>query len=125
VIAYEVHTPASAPSLAQRSVGGFLRYIQHRDKHAELAQAPPEPRVGGLLKYVAYRDQGAQQGRLFGPEGTAGNQERREFGAFVARSLKGSKPQLSRAKGEPIDRRRAVYRFVLSPEHAEGLDLRH
>ncbi len=119
------YTPASAPSVARRAVGGFLRYVQYRDKHAEATDAPPEPRVGGLLKYVAYRDRGAQEGRLFGPQGTAGDQERREFGGFVARSLKGSKPQLSRdAKGELIDRRRAVYRFVLSPEHAEGLDLR-
>ncbi len=119
------YTPASAPSLARRAVGGFLRYVQYRDKHAESQLAPAEPRVGGLLKYVAYRDQGAQEGRLFGPEGTAGNQERREFADFVARSIKDSKPQLSPdATGELVDHRRAVYRFVLSPEHAEGLDLR-
>ncbi|MDQ6636635.1 MAG: hypothetical protein M3Y62_02485 [Candidatus Dormibacteraeota bacterium] len=119
------YTPATAPGLARRAVSGFLRYVQYRDKHAETAEAPAEPRVGGLLKYVAYRDQGAQEGRLFGPEGTAGDQERRAFGDFVARSLKGSKPQLSRdGRGELIDRRRAVYRFVLSPEHADGLDLR-
>ncbi len=119
------YTPASAPSVAQRAVGGFLRYVQYRDKHADPADAPPEPRVGGLLKYVAYRDQGAPEGRLFGPEGTVGDQQRREFGDFVARSLKGSKPQVScGASGGLIDRRRAVYRFVLSPEHAEGLDLR-
>ena len=119
------YTPAAAPSLARRAVSGFLRYVQYRDKHAETDEAPPGPRVGGLLKYVAYRDQGAREGRLFGPPGTVGNQQRREFGDYVARSLNGSKPQLSRdAKGELIDRRRAVYRFVLSPEHAEGLDLR-
>ncbi|MBJ7601684.1 MAG: hypothetical protein JF888_00560 [Candidatus Dormibacteraeota bacterium] len=119
------YTPASAPSLVRRAVGGFLRYVQYRDKHAETEVAPADPRVGGLLKYVAYRDQGAPQGRLFGPDGTAGNQERRDFGDFVARSFKGSKPHISRdARGELIDRRRAVYRFVLSPEHAEGLDLR-
>ncbi len=119
------YTPASAPSRVRRAVGGFLRYVQYRDKHAETEVAHAEPRVGGLLKYVAYRDRGAPQGRLFGPEGTAGNQERRDFGDFVARSLKGSKPHVSRdAMGELIDRRRAVYRFVLSPEHADGLDLR-
>ncbi len=119
------YTPAGAPSVARRAVGGFLRYVQYRDKHAVATDAPPKPRVGGLLKYVAYRDQGAQEGRLFGPLGTAGDQQRREFGDFVARSLKGSKPQLSPdAKGELIDRRRAVYRFVLSPERAEGLNLR-
>jgi len=119
------YTPASAPGLVRRAVGGFLRYVQYRDKHPEPQAAPADPRVGGLLKYVAYRDQGAPQGRLFGPEGAAGNQERRDFADFVARSLRGSKPQIARnEKGDLVDRRRAVYRFVLSPEHADGLDLR-
>jgi len=51
--------------------------------------------------------------------------DRKTFAAFVLRSLEESRPQLYRARsGELVDRRRAVYRLVISPEQAGGLDLR-
>jgi len=118
-------TPVSTPSKLRKAVGGFLRYIQYRDKHADMGAAEAvDPKVAGLLKYVAYRDQAARTGRLFGPDGPVGDAERRRLAGFVTRSVAGSRPQMAPdEKGGLLDRRRAVYRFVLSPEHAEGLDL--
>src|SRR4029077_12589904 len=100
------------------------RYVQHRDLHpAETAGAKPQ--VSGLLKYVAYRDQASARAELFGPAGTLGRADWKDFAAFVLRSLQASRPQLYQARGgELVDRRRAVYRLVISPEHARGLDLR-
>ena len=119
-------TPAGTSAKVRKAVGGFLRYIQHRDKHADSEPVgPKDPRVSGLLKYVAFRDQAVAGGRLFGPAGPAGNAERRELADFVTRSVTGTRPRLvADGKGGHVDRRRAVYRFVLSPEHAAGLDLR-
>jgi len=118
-------TPASTPGKLRKAVGGFLRYIQYRDKHADMGAAEGvDPTVAGLLKYVTYRDQAARTGRLFGPDGPVGDAERRQLAGFVTRSVAGSRPQMAPdGKGGLLDRRRAVYRFVLSPEHAEGLDL--
>jgi len=77
-----------------------------------------------MLKYAAYRDRAGARAELFCPEGRAGAQERKEFAAFVARSIDDSKPQLFRTRdGRTLDRRRAVYRFIISPERATGLDL--
>ena len=119
-------TPAAAPAVLRKAVGGFMRYVQYRDKHGDAPepQTPADPKVSGLLKYVAYRDQAAEEGRLFGPEGPAGDQERRQLATFVARGIGATKPQMAKVDGKLVDRRRAVYRFVLSPEHAAGLDLR-
>jgi hypothetical protein len=115
------YTPVSAPAAVRKAVGGFLRYVQYRDKHAD---QPADARVSGLLKYVAYRDRATPSGRLFGPGGPAGDAERRDLATFVGRSVGSTRPRPAR-DGEALgDRRRAVYRFVLSPEHAEGLDLR-
>jgi hypothetical protein len=117
-------TPAGSLRQVGKAVGGFLRYVQHRDLHAE-PDAPTRPEVAGLLKYVAYRDRASARAELFGPEGTMGSAERKAFTAFVLRSLEESKPQLYRNReGEQVDRRRAVYRLVISPERAPGLDLR-
>jgi hypothetical protein len=117
-------TPASSLRQVSKAVGGFLRYVQHRDLHTEPA-APATPEVAGLLKYVAYRDRASARAELFGPEGTMGSAERKAFAGFVLRSLDESTPQLYRNRdGEHIDRRRAVYRLVISPERAPGLDLR-
>lgn len=106
------YTPAS--SQAGKAVGGFLRYVQHRDH-----QEPPERERGiaGLVRYVAYRDAASPDGRLFDRGGTAGTAERRQLVRYVRRSLTGVAP----ASAQPG---RAVYRFVLSPEDARGLDLR-
>ncbi len=117
-------TPAGPVGMVGKAVGGFLRYVQHRDLH--LAQdAAADPQVRGLLKYVAHRDQASARAELFGPAGTIGSAERRQFAAVVERSLGESRPQLYRNRqGEMVDRRRAVYRMFISPERAEGLDLR-
>lgn len=114
-------TPAGSPAAVGKTVGGFLRYVQHRDLHSN----QPEPKVTGLVKYMAYRDQASARAELFGPSGPASSAERKAFGAFVVRSLSESRPQLYRNhQGETADRRRAVYRLVISPERAAGLDLK-
>ena len=120
------YTPVSTASAVRRAVGGFLRYVQYRDKHRDSDGQPvTDPKVSGLLKYVAYRDRSTPRGLLFGPEGPAGDAERRELASFVARSVATTRPQLATTTdGTLRDRRRAVYRLVISPERAEGLDLR-
>jgi len=116
--------PGSSGSQVRRSVSGFLRYIQHRDVHPTSKVAPPMPDVAGLLKYVAYRDKASARAELFGPQGALGTKERKDFVGFVTRSIEGSEPQLFRTRaGALMDRRRAVSRFLISPESAQGLDL--
>lgn len=118
-------TPAGAASQVRKAVGGFLRYVQHRDIHPTQAEGKARPEVSGLLKYVAYRDQGSTRAELFGPSGTLTSSDRKAFASFVAGAIEGSRPQQYRGRdGEMLDRRRAVYRMVISPEHASGLDLR-
>src|SRR5579859_97439 len=118
-------TPVGSMGAVRKAVGGFLRYVQHRDLHTPENGAPARPEVSGLLKYVAYRDQASARAELFGPDGTMGSQERKAFAVFVSRSLEESRPQLYRGRdGTQADRRRAVYRMVISPERAQGLDLR-
>jgi hypothetical protein len=118
-------TPAGSGSQVRKAVGGFLRYVQHRDLHPTQPEGRPKPEVSGLLKYVAYRDRASTRAELFGPSGPLGNAERKAFAAFVAGAIEGSGPQLYRGRdGEMHDRRRAVYRMVISPERASGLDLR-
>ena len=116
--------PATSPADVRRTVGGFLRYIQHRDLHPDSAGVPGAPRVAGLLRYVAYRDRATNRAELFVPEGVADSEQRKRFAEYVARSIADSAPQLYRSHdGRMLDRRRAVSRFVISPEHADGLDL--
>ena len=118
-------TPAASALQVRKTVGGFLRYVQHRDLHPTQAEGGPKPEVAGLLKYVAYRDRYCTRAELFGPSGTLTTADRKEFAAFVANALERSKPQLFRGReGQLRDRRRAVYRLVISPERAAGLDLR-
>jgi hypothetical protein len=77
-----------------------------------------------MVKYAAYRDRASTRAELFCPEGVAGAPDRKAFVAFVARSLEESRPQLFRGRdGQLVDRRRSVYRFILSPERSDGLDL--
>lgn len=98
---------------AGRAVSGFLRYVHYRDQHEVGERAEG---VGGLVRYVAYRDQASPQGRLFDARGTIGDRERKRLVEFVTRSLK--------ATENGGGKRRAVYRMVLSPEDARGLDLK-
>jgi hypothetical protein len=117
-------TPAGAGAELRRAVGGFLRYVQHRDFHPDSTPSRPTPKVAGLLKYVAYRDKASARAELFGPRGALGTQERKDFADFVGRSIERSEPQVFRTRdGRLTDRRRAVSRFVISPERAHGLDL--
>ena len=118
-------TPAGAAGQVRKAVGGFLRYVQHRDLHPTQPEGQQRPEVSGLLKYVVYRDRASTRAELFGPTGTLNSEDRKAFAAFVANALDRSSPQLFRGRdGSLRDRRRAVYRMIISPEHAHGLDLR-
>jgi hypothetical protein len=119
-----VFDPATSGSQVRRAVGGFLRYIQHRDLHPASKLAQPRPNVAGLVKYVAYRDKASGRAELFGPQGSLGTQGRKDFVGFVTRSIEASEPQVFRTPdGRQMDRRRVVSRFLISPETARGLDL--
>lgn len=115
------YTPVSGTCSAKRAVAGFLKYVQHRDQHPE-----PKLRVEGLLKYVAHRDRSGSNARLFNLEGQVSDEHRRWLAAYVGRSVAGLAAQRWQRPAEAsADRRRAAYRFVLSPEFASGLDLAH
>lgn len=115
------YTPVSVAGGLRKAVGGFLRYVQYRDQHQE------PKRDGGLdayVRYVAHRDRTSPAGRVFGAAGRA-EVDRKRLVAFVARSTKGLEPQWVKGRdGKLVDRQRAVYQFVLSPEDWRGLDLR-
>jgi len=116
------YTPVTGGRSVRRAVGGFLRYVQYRDKHADGPTAPSQ--LSGMLKYVAYRDRTGGRARLFDAGGPVGDEERRRLATFVGRAVATTRPQLAPGpEGKLADRRRAVYRFVVSPEHAAGLDL--
>jgi hypothetical protein len=116
--------PATSSGHVRRAVGGFLRYIQHRDAHLAPRSPRSKPYVAGLVKYVAYRDKASGRAELFGPQGSLGTKGRKDFVDFVARSIEGLEAQLFRTRaGDQMDRRRAVSRFLISPESASGLDL--
>ena len=118
-------TPAGAGAQVRKAVGGFLRYVQHRDLHPTHPANKPRTEVPGLLKYVAYRDRTSTRAELFGPGGTLSSEDRKAFASFVATAVELSSAQLFRGRdGKLHDRRRAVYRMVISPERAAGLDLR-
>ena len=116
-------TPAGDGSQVRKAVGGFLRYVQHRDLHpTQLLHQPSS--VAGLVKYVAYRDQAGARAELFGSHGLQGTSGRKAFVDFVTRSIAESEPQLFRTRdGRMLDRRRAVSRLIISPERSHGLDL--
>jgi hypothetical protein len=117
-------TPAGGGTEVRRAVRGFLRYVQHRDLHADSTPTRHTPKVAGLLKYVAYRDKASARAELFGLRGPLGTQERKDFADFVGRSIERSEPQVFPGRdGRLMDRRRAVFRFVISPERSHGLDL--
>jgi hypothetical protein len=113
------YTPVSSARTLRVAVGGFLKYIQHRDQHPD-----SEPEVEGLLKYVAHRDRTGSRDRLFNRDGQVTDDNRRSLATYVSRSVAGMPARSSRDEGShAAGRRRAVYRFVLSPEFARGLDL--
>ena len=115
------YTPVSVAGGLRKAVGGFLRYVQFRDQHQE-----PQ-RDGGLaayVRYVAHRDRTSPGGRVFGATGRA-EVDRRRLVEFVARSTKDLAPKWVQGHdGRLVDRQRAVYQFILSPEDWRGLDLR-
>lgn len=102
---------APTAASARRAVGGFVRYIQYRDHHQDVARD-----TSRLVGYVGHRDRTTRRGQLFDRAGSAGDLERKALIAHVRRSMRdlptGPRPH------------RAVYRFVLSPADARGLDLR-
>jgi len=113
------YTPISSARTLRAAVGGFLKYIQHRDQHPD-----SQPEVEGLLKYVAHRDRTGSRARLFNRDGQVSDENRRWLASYVSRSVAGLSAKSSRDQGsQQANRRRAVYRFVLSPEFARGLDL--
>lgn len=116
--------PATSGTPVRRAVSGFLRYIQHRDLHPAPTPSAQARAVAGMVKYVAYRDRASSRAELFGPQGSVGTPERKDFVGFVSRSIEGSQPQIFRTRaGLLMDRRRLVSRFFISPESASGLDL--
>lgn len=96
-------------------IGGFIRYVSFRDHHQDVEA---DRRLEGLLRYVAHRDPTATRGSVFNADGPVGDRARSELLRFVQKSCSAVP---SHPAGRPD---RAVYRFVLSPEHAEGLDLK-
>src|SRR5713226_4053842 len=67
------YTPAGSIGQVRKAVGGFLRYVQHRDVHPTQPESKPKREVSGLLKYVAYRDRASWRAELFGPAHALGS----------------------------------------------------
>jgi hypothetical protein len=106
----------------RKAVGGFLRYVQHRDQHVE----PERDRgLDAYVRYVAHRDRTSPRARVFGADGAAIGVDRKQLVEYVTRSTKGLAPKWVKARdGKEQDHQRAAYTFVLSPEDWRGLDLR-
>ena len=100
-----------------RRIGGVLRYVQNRDHHDEREKLRG---LEGFLRYAAHRDHTAPEGRLFGAERSAGTSERQQLGRYITASVR----DLTPAADPDHDKRRACYRFVISPEDGRGVDLR-
>jgi hypothetical protein len=100
------------PAGSAKRLGGFLRYVQFRDQHADVSS---DKRLDGLSRYITHRDRTVPGGRLFGPQGNCGDLDRRALLAHIALSMR---------HGGAGKHPRAAYRFVLSPERANGLDLK-
>ena len=101
-----------------RGIGRFVRYVQYRDAHPDCEEVHD---LDGLIRYVHHRDRTAPRGQLFDVAGPAGDEQRRDFVHHVARSTQ----ELHRAAGpRSTTSERAVYRFILSPRDARGLDLK-
>ncbi len=116
------YTPVSVGGGVRKAVGGFLRYVQYRDQHLEPESSRP---LDAYMRYVAHRDRTSPGGRVFGQDGERTDADRRRFVDFVARSIKDAEPKWVMGRdGKKVDRQRAVYTFILSPEDWRGLDLR-
>jgi len=100
------------PGDSAKRLGGFLRYVQFRDQHEDVRA---DHRLAGLTNYITHRDRTALGGRLFGPHGNCGDLDRRALLAHITRSMR---------YGSAGSHPRAAYRMVLSPERADGLDLK-
>ncbi|MGH7775844.1 MAG: relaxase/mobilization nuclease domain-containing protein [Candidatus Dormibacterales bacterium] len=104
------HTRTASDASARRAAGRLLRYVQGPQGGRE----GPEPRAGA-----------EDRGPLFDRHGIVGGEERRDLAAFIGGAVRGMPAQLGcDARGRLVPCRRAYYGFVLSPERAEGLDLR-
>ena len=115
------YTPVSVAGGVRKAVGGFLRYVQFRDQHAE----PEAAGLDAFVRYVAHRDRTSPGGRVFGPDPNSIEVDRRRLVDYVARSTKGLAPKwVQGADGKLVDQQRAVYQLILSPEDWRGLDLR-
>jgi len=115
------YTPVSVAGGVRKAVGGFLRYVQFRDQHAE----PEAAGLDAFVRYVAHRDRTSPGGRVFGPDPDSIEVDRRRLVEYVARSTKGLAPKwVEGADGKLVDQQRAVYQLILSPEDWRGLDLR-
>lgn len=115
------YTPVSVAGGVRRAVGGFLRYVQHRDQHLD---APSGDGFDAYVRYVSHRDRTSPGGRVFG-RGSELDVDRRQLVEHVARSIKGVPPRWVKGRdGKLVDQQRAVYTFVISPEDWRGLDLR-
>ena len=99
------------PAGSAKRLGGFLRYVQFRDQHVDRTDGK---KLEGFTRYITHRDRTAPGGRLFGPNGNCGDLDRRALLAHISRSMRQSGGRHPRA----------AYRMVLSPERADGLDLK-
>src|SRR2546428_3894847 len=101
-----------------RGIGRFVRYVQYRDAHPDTEEVHD---LDGLIRYVHHRDKTSPRGQLFDAAGPAGDEQRRDFVHYVARSTQ----ELNRAVGpRSATSERAVYRLILSPRDAGGFDLK-
>ena len=113
------YTPVSVAGGVRKAVGGFVRYVQHRDQHLEPDTARP---VDAYVRYMAHRDRTSPGGRVFAKDDEL---DRRRFVDYITRSTQGLQPKwVVTRDGKRVDQQRAVYTFILSPEDWRGLDLR-
>ena len=97
-----------------RDVARFARYVQYRDVHPDSERTRD---IDGLLRYAQYRDPTSTHGRLFNQDGPSSAADREALVDFVRSSL----PEPGRERSSTSER--AVYRMILSPADARGLDL--
>ena len=97
-----------------RDVARFARYVQYRDVHPDSERTRD---IDGLLRYAQYRDPTSTHGRLFNQDGASSAADREALVDYVNNSL----PEPGQERSSTSER--AVYRMILSPADARGLDL--